>query len=1061
MHNFLKKYKRSDEKNSDWTHGSMCTPKGSYNIPNDKLKEFYRLYAAYEEEKGITERKTPNFGKMIVDLDFHFKKKMDTTAVNDKLISNIVKYLTNLLRQIFTTTDDDTSEDKKCDEEDETDESSDDEESTSEEEDSDNDEHDTINDEKYMCVVLRRPEPYKKRIGNNTNVYSYGLHIQFPNIICDYYIQYAIRNKSLEEWSLVDDVDKKLILDVNCENKLDTIYDKQVIKSTPWLLYGSTKPEYKPYDIVKIFNCDVKKSDYTLLQWITTLSIREGVSAKTKLELKNMSAIQKYIHGNETKNIHKIIRANKEHALSHVPTNTKTTKRKIERIYTYDFRLLKTALGLIKQDRVDNYEQWINVGMALHYSSITDKNKNNDYLALWKKWSEKSAKYVVGECEYLWRKFNVKNVDEVLTIGTIFHYATLDNPIAFKHTKIKDYVFNKYKEIEPDTKIVTGNVVETKQGTFVEMSTDTKCLISEKKHEDSCGYALINTNGMIFKCHEKKCIHSQLPKDEIAYNIPIYTLSNVFDIQNVYNNCVVNYNFAETKNDVQYGVHKPEYKIFENKMLNELMYAALGRAGYDIAELVYCVYGTRFKCSSDLDTTVWYEFKDHRWQTCNSLLFRLISKELPKFFVEMHQYYYKLHPKNSDEINAKKNMLMTIDKTITYIKETAKKTSLMKDVRSIFYLEDSKFMDKLDEKPFLIGFDNGVYDLEKFEFRNGRPDDYISMTVKYDYSATHTTHYADLQQFLRDIQPNKPEREYLLKYASTGLTGINTKEIITILSGKKRNGKSKFADLLKWTLGDYFVELKSNVLTSPEPQPDVPAPSLKKLNKKRLGYASEPPKNGKINNSFYKFITGNDSISVRGLYEHKETVFKPTLKLIMSCDKRPAFEDNDDSATWERTVCIEFPTTFTYASVAKNEKKKNNNILQKLPLWKQDMMLVLIEHYKLFLKDDLKLTPKIEAFTKKQKDNHDIYTQYLEERIDDSKDGSNLSIDRAYRDFSQWREKIGHIQGKQISMGNSITNRAFIKGIRQHIEIRKVNVNGVSVNGLFHKKIIENKKVNI
>jgi phage/plasmid-associated DNA primase len=54
----------------------------------------------------------------------------------------------------------------------------------------------------------------------------------------------------------------------------------------------------------------------------------------------------------------------------------------------------------------------------------------------------------------------------------------------------------------------------------------------------------------------------------------------------------------------------------------------------------------------------------------------------------------------------------------------------------------------------LIGFNNGVYDLNKFEFRDGRFDDYITMSVGYDYQENHTEKYQDLLNFLNDIQPN-------------------------------------------------------------------------------------------------------------------------------------------------------------------------------------------------------------------------------------------------------------------------------------------------------------------
>lgn len=49
----------------------------------------------------------------------------------------------------------------------------------------------------------------------------------------------------------------------------------------------------------------------------------------------------------------------------------------------------------------DEYEVWIGVGMALHHES----GGSADGLNLWLRWSERSSKFVEGECERRWRGF--------------------------------------------------------------------------------------------------------------------------------------------------------------------------------------------------------------------------------------------------------------------------------------------------------------------------------------------------------------------------------------------------------------------------------------------------------------------------------------------------------------------------------------------------------------------------------------------------------------------------------------------------------------------------------
>jgi phage/plasmid-associated DNA primase len=44
-----------------------------------------------------------------------------------------------------------------------------------------------------------------------------------------------------------------------------------------------------------------------------------------------------------------------------------------------------------------------------------------------------------------------------------------------------------------------------------------------------------------------------------------------------------------------------------------------------------------------------------------------------------------------------------------------------------------KFFDIIDENPDLLGFTNGVYEINNKVFREGRREDYITKTTGYDF----------------------------------------------------------------------------------------------------------------------------------------------------------------------------------------------------------------------------------------------------------------------------------------------------------------------------------------
>ena len=62
-------------------------------------------------------------------------------------------------------------------------------------------------------------------------------------------------------------------------------------------------------------------------------------------------------------------------------------------------------------------------------------------------------------------------------------------------------------------------------------------------------------------------------------------------------------------------------------------------------------------------------------------------------------------------------------------------------------LYNPTFFDKCDQNIYLLGFNNGVFDTETKNFRKGKPDDYITKSVGYDFP-TEATHYKnDIENF--------------------------------------------------------------------------------------------------------------------------------------------------------------------------------------------------------------------------------------------------------------------------------------------------------------------------
>lgn len=77
--------------------------------------------------------------------------------------------------------------------------------------------------------------------------------------------------------------------------------------------------------------------------------------------------------------------------------------------------MLKSALESINS--ADDYDDWINIGMAIHHAT------NGDGFDIWDSWSRKSSKYDSGANLFKWGSFG-KNMDRPITAGTIFKLAS-------------------------------------------------------------------------------------------------------------------------------------------------------------------------------------------------------------------------------------------------------------------------------------------------------------------------------------------------------------------------------------------------------------------------------------------------------------------------------------------------------------------------------------------------------------------------------------------------------------------------------------------------------------
>ena len=213
--------------------------------------------------------------------------------------------------------------------------------------------------------------------------------------------------------------------------------------------------------------------------------------------------------------------------------------------------------------------------------------------------------------------------------------------------------------------------------------------------------------------------------------------------------------------------------------------------------------------------------------------------------------------------------------------------SLAAIVDGIMRLTNETEIRSFDEKKYLLGFNNGVYDLHKSLFRPYEYSDFMTFSTGYNYKDIDVTcgedkvMYDTLLMVLNQIMPDKERLDFLLRICSSCLDGYNS-AFCFFFNGVGGNGKGSISYLNEYTLGGYFKISPNVTLESLDNKGGAANENVYGLNMKRCVKFEEPDT---INESVLKKITGTTKIDARPLYGSTRSI---------SLDSNMILEYNDD-----------------------------------------------------------------------------------------------------------------------------------------------------------------------
>lgn len=498
-----------------------------------------------------------------------------------------------------------------------------------------------------------------------------------------------------------------------------------------------------------------------------------------------------------------------------------------------------------------------------------------------------------------------------------------------------------------------------------------------------------------------------------------------------------------------------KYKLIHRNELNTLLLKSQSQTTNDVAKVVDKMYHDDFVfcCKKG-----WYHYANHRWNTTfdGSALKSKLSDDVVAEYLRLMTYYSDLAKQCSEDEKSKKEGYLIIEKNLTDItyklRDYTFKSKIIKECETLML--NSKFEAELNKNTFLLGFENGVYDLKKGEFRDGLPSDYLTFSVGYDFKEFKQDDPLIIEVFsyLKKTFPQKIVEgekydvcDAMLIIYSSILEGGNKHQHFYIQSNNGSNGKSQIVDLLDKTLGEYSRSVASNFFCDQvKKSASSASPELACLNGVRFIHSEEPDDDDILNVSSIKEKTGGSKITARPLYG--ETFeFIPQFKPFFSCNKKPSLKNvtPEQLSIWRRVKNLPFESTFVDCDQPINEEKfifhKDNTLGEKIINWREPLMYILLEMYQVYKKEGITFLNIMKLADEEYKKQVDPLFEFFNDFIEETDEKNNKGL------------TIGIIWNSYVKEKAYLKKGILKKDVKKYIDSHKYPVKQGSLLGKHQK----------
>lgn len=328
--------------------------------------------------------------------------------------------------------------------------------------------------------------------------------------------------------------------------------------------------------------------------------------------------------------------------------------------------------------------------------------------------------------------------------------------------------------------------------------------------------------------------------------------------------------------------------------------------------------------------------------------------------------------------------------------------------------KNSVDISEFDGNDMLINLENSVYDM--VSGINIPHDATLKFTKKANVNYDESKKCPRWEQFLREIfNDDKDLIKWIQKALGYSLTGKTSEQVMFILNGNGRNGKSVFLDVVSHIFGDYRTNIQPDSLMVKNSQ--GANSDIARLKGARFVTTVESNDGMRFNEGLVKQLTGGDTVTARFLHAN-EFEFTPKFKVWMATNHRPIIRGTD-KGIWRRIRLIPFEREFT-------EEEVDLDLTSKLLAESDGILQWMLKGLEMWQKERLGMCEKILMANKEYRQEMDVVSTFIEECVNNSL-GKEVKASELYQHYRNYCSQNGFFVLTSTKFGRELDNKGYIK----------------------------------